>query len=180
MSMAEPKHAEEIEQAKAAQKARKLKYTVGYVLPNGIVQAVVALPPDKGLIGKQRGDVPVLWINGAAQVTERHAKLGGKLLQDICNEDGCPEKYKRWHDVIAYGGKIEVRNVEEIYPPTVMRMRREASRGTVEGMIYDATTGSLVPATEDAKASRVAELADAAGVGRPSPSDRQPKAGSKS
>lgn len=173
MSMAEPKHAEEIEQAKAAQKARKLKYTVGYVLPNGIVQAIVAMPPEKGLIGKQRGDIPVLWINGAAQVTERHAAMGGRLLEDICKADGCPEKYQRWHDVIAYGGKIEVRNVEEIYPPTVMRMRREAERGTVEGMIYDAAHGKLVPATDDAKARRVAELADSAGIGRPTAEDRK-------
>lgn len=173
MSLAEPKHAEEIEQAKAANKARKLKYTVGVVYPNGIVQAIVALPPDKGLIGKQRGDIPVLWINGAAQVTERHQAGGVQLLEDICKADGCPEKYKRWHDVIAYGGKVEVRNVEEVYPPTVMRMRRDAQRGTVEGMIYDAARGQLVPATDDAKAKRIAELADSAGLGRPTAEDRK-------
>ena len=92
MSLAEPKHAEEIEAAKAAEKARRHRFTVGYVLPNGIVQAIVALPPEKGLIGKQRGDVPVVWINGAAQVTERHAAKGGKLLKEICEADGCPEK----------------------------------------------------------------------------------------
>lgn len=173
MSLAEPKHEEEIEQAHAARKARRLRYTVGLVYPNGMVQSVVCYPPEKGILGQQKGDCPAIWMNGRAQITERWEKKGVRLLEDVCKADGCPEKYTRWREVIALGGKAEIRNVDDLYPPTVHRLRREAETGLVEGQIYDAATGQMIAVTPETMAKRVAELTDAAGIGRPTDDDRK-------
>jgi hypothetical protein len=40
-------------------------------------------------------------------------------------------------------------------------------------MVFDGATGELVPATEDLKAARVADLLDGNGVGRPTEADRK-------
>lgn len=176
MALAEPQHPEEIEAAQRAEKAKRLAHTHGVVWPDGRVTQHYCPPPDKGLVGQERGDVPAIWINGSVQVTERWRKEGVRLLSDVCREDGVPELYKRWRDAIALAGKVKISNHLELYPPTVLRLRREHASGYQEGVVFDAATGKLVPSTDATKNDRVAGLLDASGVGRPDPSDAK-KAG---
>jgi len=172
MSLAAPKHEEEIEAQKAAQEAKRLAHTYGAVWKDGRVTAHFVEPPKKGeIVGKQSGDVPLVWINGSVQVTERARKMGVRLFAEVCASDGCPEKADRWREAMRHAGKVAIRNVDELYPPTVHRLRREAATGVKEGMVYDASVGELVPATEDAMITRVAELAESAGIGTPTRED---------
>lgn len=168
-----PTHPEEVEQAEARERAESIRHMYGYVDKSGDVSIHIVKPPAKGPIGPQRGDSPLLWLNGAVQVVERHQKLGGRLLRDICIADGCPEKYDRWLKAVSLRGKVEIRNVEDLYPPTVHRLRRENASGVSLDMVFDAATGELVKSTDSSKAARVAELLDGAGVGKPTAEDRK-------
>lgn len=176
MALAEPQHPEEIEAAQRAEKAKRLTHTHGAVWPDGRVTQHYCPPPDKGMVGRERGDVPLIWVNGAVQVTERWRKEGVRLLSEVCRDDGLPELYQRWRNAIALQGKVKITNHLELYPPTVLRLRREHSTGYQEGVVFDASTGEMVQATDAAKGDRIAGLLDASGVGRPDPSEKPAKA----
>jgi len=173
MSSTAPKHEEEIEQANKREREEAMRHTYGYVSACGNVSMHVVLPPAKGPIGLQKGDCPLLWMNGSVQVVDRHQKLGGRLLSDMCKEDGVPELYERWKRAIDLRGKVAIKNYLELYPPSVLARRARNAAGVSVDMVFDAATGELVPATEDKKAERVAGLLDDAGVGRPTPADRK-------
>lgn len=166
MSLAAPRHAEDIEEAKKLQAESRRRHTHGAVWPDGRVTEHHCPPPEKGVVGLQRGDVPLLWINGEVQVVARWAKRGVRLLSDVCKQDGVPERYLLWRDAITHRGKVAIRNYEALYPPTVHKLRRESAAGVSEDMVFDGVLG-LVPATPENMASRVADLAESAGVGRP-------------
>lgn len=168
-----PTHPEEIEQVEARERMEKLRHVYGYVDAAGDVSEHIVLPPAKGPIGAQKGDCPLLWLNGSVQVVERHQKLGGRLLRDICIADGCPEKYDLWKKAVSLRGKVGIRNVDDLYPPTVHRLRAQSASGVELDMVFDAATGDLVKATEDRKAERVAALLDGAGIGKPTGEDRK-------
>lgn len=173
MSTTVPKHPEEIEAAEKALAAEELRHTYGYVDKTGDVSHHVVFPPDKGPIGKQKGDCPLLWLNGSVQVVDRHKKMGGQLLEDMCKADGVPELYPRWKQAISLRGKVPIKNVLSLYPPSVLALRAQNAAGESIDKVFDAATGELVEATEDKKAARVAELLDAAGAGKPTPQDRK-------
>lgn len=168
-----PMHAEEIEGKQSRERAERLRHTHGYVDASGDVSMHVVLPPEKGMLGQQKGDHPLLWMNGSVQVTDRHRKMGGRLLAEVCAADGCPEKYEMWKRAIGFRGKVEIRNYLDLYPPTVLKLRRESAAGVTLDQVFDAAVGGLVPVTEDVKARRVADLLDGAAVGRPTPEDRK-------
>lgn len=173
MSSTAPKHEEEIEQANAREREEAMRHTYGYVDASGDVSMHVVLPPAKGPIGMMKGDCPLLWMNGSVQVVDRHAKLGGRLLSDMCKDDGVPELYARWKRAIDLRGKVEIRNYLDLYPPSVLARRAKHASGVSTDMVFDASTGELVKVTEDKKAERTAALLDSAGVGRPTPEDRK-------
>lgn len=164
----------DIESLAAIEREEKLRHVYGYVDASGDVSEHIVLPPKKGgVIGAQKGDCPLLWVNGSVQVVDRHKKLGGQLLRDICVADGVPELYERWRKAVSLRGKVAIKNVDELYPPTVHRLRRQSASGVELDMVFDASTGELVKATEDRKAERVAALLDGTGVGRPTAEDRK-------
>jgi len=173
MSSTAPKHEEEIEQANAREREEALRHTYGYVDAGGDVSMHVVLPPTKGPIGMQKGDAPLLWMNGKVQVVERHAKMGGRLLSEMCAEDGVPELYARWKRAIDLRGKVEIKNYLSLYPPSVLARRAKTAAGASIDMVFDASTGELVKATEDKKAERVAALLDSTGAGKPTADDRK-------
>jgi hypothetical protein len=172
-------HEEEIEQANKREREEAIRHTYGYVDASGDVSIHVVLPPKSGVVGLQRGDCPLLWVNGSVQVVARHQKLGGRLLRDVCIADGCPEKYAMWLKAVSMRGKVEIKNVLDLYPPTVLRLRKQAATGVSLDMVFDGATGELVPATEDLKAARIADLLDGNGVGRPTEADRTDRKAAK-
>lgn len=169
---------EEIEKQQARERAEAIRHTYGYVNATGNVSQHVVLPPKNGeKLGTEKGDCPLLWINGSVQVVDRHKKLGGRLLEEVCITDLGPEKgaakYAMWKQAISHRGKVAIRNYLDLYPPTVLRLRAEAHSGVALDMVFDAAQGGLVKATEEVMASRVAGLLDGAGVGRPTADDRK-------
>lgn len=169
---------EEIEKQQARERAEAIRHTYGYVNATGNVSQHVVLPPKNGeKMGLEKGDCPLLWMNGRVEVVERHRRMGGRLLEEICISDLGKEqgeaKYALWKQAISYRGKVAIKNVLELYPPTVLRLRAESASGVALDMVFDAAQGGLVKATEEAMASRVAGLLDGAGVGRPTETDRK-------
>lgn len=171
MSLAEPKHPEAIEESKRISEALRRAHTHGAMWPDGRITEHFCPPPEKGVIGHQSGDTPLLWMNGRVQVVDRWARKGVRLFEDVCASDGVPELYPRWREAIAHRGKISIRNYTALYPPTVHRLRRESETGHREDVVFDGEQG-LIKATPDAVANRVADLVDSAGIGRPTKADR--------
>lgn len=172
MSLAAPKHPEELEQARAASERMRQQYMVAIVSPRGEVDDIYCPPPTNGeLIGEQRGDVPVVWMDGRPRIVERWSKKGYSMFEDMCRADGMPHLIAQRREAVQLVGKVKIENPNDLYPPSVMRLRREASSGVREDKVYIPGRG-LVDATDDAKAERIAGLLDAAGEGMPTAADR--------
>lgn len=162
-----PKHAEEIEEAKRLEAQLRRDNTHAAVWPDGRVTEHFCPPPPNGVVGMQQGDCPLLWVNGSVQVVERWRKKGVRLFDDVCRDDGRPELIERRRSAALHRGKVEIRDYISLYPPTVLRLRRESESGVSSDMIFDSSSGELVKATPEIRANRVADLVESAGLGRP-------------
>lgn len=180
--MQAPMKARDIAEAKQNARAEMAKYTVGLVSPRGCVTTHVCMPPleegaDDGIL---TGDVPVLWKNGEPTVWKPYREKGYRLLKEVCESDGCPEKYAAWHQVIStqiLRPGLPIRgNVDDLYPPTVLRLRASAAAGGVgDGQAF--VIGVGITADPEAKVDGIVQKLVSAGV--PAPTVEQVK-GAKS
>ncbi len=156
--------------------ADNLRHTHGCVWGDGRVTEHVCKPPKKGDVGTRFGDTPLLWMNGDVVVRKSFQKrYGCRRLIDVFIADFGEEEGKRrhqeWRNAISVRGKVEIKNPHALYPPSVMKMRREHATGVSEDQVFIPGQG-LVAATEDVRAERVAGLLGAAGLGEPTAEDR--------
>jgi hypothetical protein len=120
MSMQEPLDALTVEQMKMKVREDRKRYTVGVVSPDGVVTAHVCVPGEA-----LHGDEPVAWINEQQMLVKRYADRGYRFLHDMCAADGVPEIGAKWRQIVtdrAEGKRVKAQP-EEIYPPSVLRLR---------------------------------------------------------
>jgi hypothetical protein len=165
----------EIEAFKKQRAESKWKHTHGCVWADGRVTEHHVPPPKKGDVGQRRGDVPLAWFNGEVMVRKRFKKLGCRRLEDVCIADLGAEagakKYAMWKEALKHRRTVEIRNPDALYPPTVLKLRRENAAGVSEDMVFIPDQG-LVPATEEMKAERTKALLEAADLPVPTAEDR--------
>lgn len=153
-----PMSAVDIDAHKKNAAAEKLRYTIGVVWPDGRVTEHVVLPArDGAIVGDQFGDVPVAWINGGPEITKRFKVRGCRLLSDVCEADGVPEKFAEWKQALSLRGRVKIMTPEKLYPPTVHRLRAASKQEVAIDQVFVPGEG-LVTATDDAKAQRIASL----------------------
>lgn len=153
-----PMTAVDIDASKKHAAAEKLRYTIGVVWPDGRVTEHVVMPAKGGaIVGDQFGDVPVAWINGGPRITKRFEDRGCRLLADVCQADGVPEKFAEWKQALGLRGKVKIVSPDNLYPPTVHRLRAASTATVAIDQVFVPGEG-LVTATDDAKAKRIAEL----------------------
>jgi hypothetical protein len=181
---------------KAAQLKLQMAHTYGVVWPDGRVSTHVVLPVelespldgDKN-VGRSRGDSVLQFMMGKVRIRTKFEDKGCRFLSEVCKADGCPEKHDTWLSVIEArekGYKVQAK-AEDIYPPTVMRLRSESDRGIIGGVVFVVGRG-LVAATqlneeerEAAKLEEVADKLESMGLGRPAKEDAEKaKKGAKS
>lgn len=170
-----PLDSTEIEGFQKKRAQDRLKHLYGCVWPDGRVTEHIVLPPKKGDVGPRRGDVPLGWFNGEVQVRKKYRRMGVRRFDDVCITDlgeiEGAKKYKQWREAIGLRGRVEIKNPLELYPPSVLKMRREHASGVSEDMVFVPGQG-LVPATEERKAERVRDLLGSAELPEPTAEDR--------
>lgn len=179
--MQAPMKARDLAEAKANARAEIAKFTVGLVSPLGHVTTHVCRPPGEGEDdGIFTGDVPVRWTNGEPNVWKPYREKGYRMLKEVCEADGVPERYDAWHQIITtqiMKPGLPIRgNVNDVYPPTVLRLRASASAGgTGDGQAFVIGVGI----TNDPELAVDALVGKLMSAGVPSPSADQIK-GAKS
>lgn len=170
--MEAPKNYRDIEEAKRNRKAEQARNTVGLVWPDGRVTTHVCAPPEEGDDGIRTGDTPVRWANGEPAVWKPYRDRGCKLLREVCEADGVPERYVAWQQVIAaqiMSPGMPIRgNVEDLYPPTVIARRSSYEvGGNADGLAFVIGQG-VQPDPESATNKLVKQLVSA---GLPQPTE---------
>jgi hypothetical protein len=173
MSMSRPLDALELDQYLAGLPRESFDNTHYAVWPDGRISEHLVKRPKEGLIGEQQGDVPLLWVNGSVQVTERYKAKGVRMLRDVFAADGEPERFEEYRQAIwARMQGYAIQEPEKLLPASVLRMRGEAATGVRTDKVFIPGQG-LVDATDDNKATRVSEVLASTGMGRPTPADRE-------
>lgn len=132
MTMQAPMAAKDLEQVKKTRLEDKARNTHFCVWPDGRVTEHVLDPPEEGDDGIKTGDSAMAWINGEPAIMKRNRKLGCRTLLSVCEADGVPEKYEELRQVVrARILGLPIRgNVEELYPPTVLELRKRHGAGS--------------------------------------------------
>lgn len=183
MSMQAPSTDPELHEYKQKLKEQQIKWTVGVVWPDGRVTEHVCPPPAKkgSPNGETEGFVVVQWIEQKPRIRAEFENKGLRMLEDVCRADGVPQLYQVWKDTVRArieGYRIQATS-EQIYPPTVLELRkRHASGDHVSGKVFIPGKG-LVDADEVDEADRLADKLESAGLGRPSPADRKGRKAAK-
>lgn len=173
--MQAPMKSRDLAEAKQKRRAETAAHTVGLVSPEGNVTAHVCSPPGEGEDdGIRTGDTPVRWANGEPAVWKPYREKGYRMLKEVCESDGCPEKYDEWKAVIAAQltrPGIPIRgNVEDLYPPTVLELRGSRNAGgTGDGMAFVIGEGIK----RDPKLAAEKVLGQLLSAGLPAPTDEQ-------
>lgn len=170
--MQAPMKARDLAEAKAKRRAETARHTVGLVWPDGRVTTHVCEPPGEGEDeGIRTGDTPVRWTNGEPNVWKPYRDRGCRLLKDVCEADGVPERYDAWHQVITAQitkPGIAVRgDVEDIYPPSVLKLRASAAVGGLsDGMAF--VIGKGIAPDPEIKSKKLLDQLASAGLKLPS------------
>lgn len=160
----------------------KIANTYAVVRPNGIVTQHVVMPIDMEMplsgdrnVGRSKGDVPLQYMAGRVRLRGKYEEMGCRMLDEVCQADGQPEKFEAWREVVRarlLGYKV-VAKPEDIYPKTVFRLRDESDKGIVGGKVFVSGRGLVAATTLSeeealaAKAEQVASTLEKSGVGRP-------------
>lgn len=158
-----------VEEAKRERVEQRKAFVVGVVDPQGIVREIVCKPSEKDEAnGLRHGQVPVELIEGEVTMTVLGKRGGWRFLKDMCEQDGKPEIYERWLEVVRArldGVPVHVPSLEVIYPPSLLEARKNVvtrSASTVfvagKGMI---NVAGLSPG---AKRERIARLGASLGM----------------
>lgn len=167
-----PKSAQQIREALKQQVELQGRHTEGLVSPTGDVAEIFCPPPEDGAEnGPRNGDVQMAWINGAPRILKKFEDLGYRTLKDVCAADGVPERHEQWKAAIyaRIVHKVPIRgNVDELYPPTVHRLRKlYREGGTAEGKAFVIGQGITDDPVLEEKRDKMAERVAALGIGDP-------------
>jgi hypothetical protein len=196
MAIAPPDQALTKEEADRLALQMRAEFTTAVVWDDGRVTEHYVPPTDELALYKQRkipadgprrGHTPVRWINGRFQIDAAYVARC-QLLEDVCKQDGCPERYKQWraakYAVIVKrqpirgtgpNGKVTAEDMAQLYPPSVIRLRQvHAAGGVGSGKAFVIGEGE----TDDPALNRdkVADLMKGAGLGDPRSAKDPPKA----
>lgn len=180
MALQAPLTDPELHEYKEKLQEQQIKYTLGVVWPDGRVTEHVCLPPAKkgAPNGEAEGFTVVQWIEKKPRIRAEFEDKGLRFLEDVCKADGVPEMYAVWKDTVRariLGYRIAATN-DQIYPPTVLELRRRHDSGDhVSGKVFVPGKG-LVDAAEVDEAEKLADKLESAGLGRPTRPVKKPKA----
>lgn len=170
-----PMKSRDLAEAKLRRRSEQASHTVGLVSPQGNVTVHVCPPPGEGEDdGIRTGDTPVRWTNGEPAVWKPFREKGYRMLREVCEADGCPERYDEWHAVVTAQitrPGIPIRgNVEDLYPPTVLELRNSRDAGgTGDGMAFVIGAGIQ----RDPKLATEKVLGQLLSAGLPAPTPEQ-------
>lgn len=173
--MQAPMKSRELAEAKANRRVELARNTVGLVSPEGNVTTHICSPPGEGEDdGIKTGDTPVRWVNGEPDVWKPYKLRGYRMLKEICEADGVPERYEDWHAVIeaqiTRPGMPIRGDVTKLYPPTVISLRESRNAGgTGDGMAF--VIGEGIKADPKLAASKLLDKLRSAGL--PEPTEEQ-------
>jgi len=104
---------------------RDRKFAV--MFPNGMVKEIPCGVKSVHAIG---GDVPLKLFEGQPTIPKRYLEKGFRFYQDVCEQDGEPEKWDLWCEMLEERAKG--RNVSfpiECFSKTVQALRGRTLRG---------------------------------------------------
>ena len=149
------------EQARARRAAFRAQHTHFVVSPAGVVTEHIVRPPADPTHenGERHGDDLIAWINGEPALTKRARIKGYRLLREVCEADGCPEKYQMAQQAAQarHHGHVVEGDPSKIYPPTVMRLRAVAGKGGT-GKVFRVGEGFVEPTKAESIASKLGSL----------------------
>lgn len=199
MATAAPTDALTKEEAERLALQMRAEFTTAVVWDDGRVTEHYVPPTDELALykkrqipadGPRRGHTPVRWINGRFQIDATYVDRC-QLFEDVCKQDGCPEKYEQWRAAkfativkrqpirgTGPNGKVTAEDMEALYPPSVIRLRQlHAAGGVGSGKAFVIGEGEK----DDPALNRdkIADLMKGAGLGDPRTSKEPPKSKAK-